>query len=250
MKAIILIHGFLSDRDDFAPFMDSAAQLYDYVETVEIPGHGDDMGVHGFDAEKTFLLIIKAYDDIVSTYDIIDCVGYSMGGALAIYLSNVRKIRKLILLAPSIKYINFKYPVQIARTYFDLKHQIKVTDGDPKIVEKMERINIDNKVSIKILKDRLSQIKLLPRYYLSFRRIIKKINNAVTEIDSPCLLIWGELDQLVPKSSIDYVQSLCTNEVKVVIFDDVSHLMLLSQTNVEKIITEMIKFIKEEVEDV
>jgi esterase/lipase len=250
MKAIILIHGFLSDCDDFAPFMDSAKQLYDYVEIVKIPGHGVDMGVHEFDIEKTYSLILKAYDDLDISYEIIDCVGYSMGGALAIYLSTVRKIRKLILLAPSMKYINYKFPIQIARTYFGLKHQIKISDGDPQIVDKMERINIDNKVSIKILKDRITHIKLWPRYYLSFRRIIKRINNEVKEIDSPTLLIWGELDQLVPKSSVEYVQSICTNKVKIIIIDDISHLMLLSPANVDKIITEMTKFIEEEVEDV
>jgi esterase/lipase len=173
-----------------------------------------------------------------------------MGGALAIYLSSITKIRKLILLAPSMKYINYKYPVQIARTYFDLKHQIKVSDGDPQIVDKMERINIDNKVSIKILRDRIAHIKLWPRYYLSFRRIIKKINDEVKEINAPTLLIWGELDQLVPKTSVDYVKSICTNQVKVVILDDISHLMLLSPANVDKIITEMTKFIEEEVENV
>ena len=250
MKAILLIHGFLSDRDDFAAIKDKLDDYYNKVEIISLPGHGDDMGVNPFTDVETFAAVTVAFDSLEKTYETIDVIGYSMGGALAIYLASIRKIRKLILLAPSVKYINYQYPIKMMKTYFSLRHQIKVADKQSasEVLEKMERINIDNKISIKLLRDRFLRFKIFPRYYLSFRRIIRKVNNEVKLIDNPCLIIWGEIDQLVPKSSIDYVKSLCTSEnVCVKIFDDMSHLMLLSPANAEKIVTEIIKFIKEEV---
>lgn len=244
-KAILLIHGFLSDVNDFASIKDILKDYYDEVIIPNLPGHGEDMGVHPFEAEKTINMVIDAFDDLNKKYKTIDVMGYSMGGALATYLSNNRKFNKLILLAPANKYFNFKYPVSLLKIHYSLKKHIKHDEDNQIYLDKMERISIDNKYSIKVLKDYIALFEILPSYYWNFRRIIKTVNQKVNKIPNPCLIVWGEIDQLVPQSSINFVSNLCTNNiVKIKMFDDMSHLMLLSPANADTVITEIIEFIK------
>ena len=72
------------------------------------PGHGE-KGIYdynNFNSKDTFKCVLDAFDYLKKNYEDIDVLGYSMGGALATYLSSVRKFNKLILLAPANHYFN------------------------------------------------------------------------------------------------------------------------------------------------
>lgn len=246
-RAVLLIHGFLSDENDFAAIIPELHQYYQKVLTVKIPGHGDEIGVVPFTVDGCFKVIIDAFDSL-KDYQSIDVIGYSMGGALATYLAEIRDFHKLVLLAPANKYINFKYLFKRAKVYRELRRQLKTDKENSQVYQdRIIRLKSDHEFLKTMVRERMHFHKYLPKYYLCFRKIIKKVNREVKEIKNPCLIIWGEMDYLVPSSSIDYIRKLCTNEVVSVIeLEDITHLLLLSPINANIVITKIIEFLREE----
>ena len=80
----------------------------------------------------------------------------------------------------------------------------------------------------------------------TFIRVINEVNKNLKEkFDNPTLIIWGELDQLVPKKSIEEIYKHIDNEKKkIVVYKDISHLMLGSK-HANKIVREILDFIKD-----
>ena len=81
--------------------------------------------------------------------------------------------------------------------------------------------------------------ELLPNYNIhnlkTFMDIVKICNKELLAITCPTLIIWGKLDQLVPYNSVKYLYDISLNKKELVVYDDISHLMLLSENN-QKII--------------
>ena len=105
-KAILLLHGWLSDINDFDCLMPSLETMYDHVERVSYSGHGED-DPNNFDDNETFDSLDKKLKELQLKYEIIDVLGFSMGGALAVYLSQHYAFNKLVLLAPDNQFLNF-----------------------------------------------------------------------------------------------------------------------------------------------
>ncbi|MBQ3042748.1 MAG: alpha/beta hydrolase, partial [Clostridia bacterium] len=60
--------------------------------------------------------------------------------------------------------------------------------------------------------------------------IVKTVNTEVeahAPIDTPILVIWGELDELVPQASLDFLSKQFVN-MQTIIYKDVGHLLMLS----------------------
>ena len=68
-RAVLLVHGFLSDENDFAVIIDSLYKHYQNVLSVRLPGHGEDMGVTDFNQEDTIKVVINAFDMLRESYD-------------------------------------------------------------------------------------------------------------------------------------------------------------------------------------
>lgn len=248
MKAIFLIHGFLTNKDDFKAIVPSLNEMYDKVYLYEAPGHTLEPNYALFNVNDTFKTLLKAYDELAKDYDTIDVIGFSMGGALATYLQSVRRVRNLVLLAPANKYINPKLLGErlkfITQNHKDM---IKMKDTNPKaydyIKNNMDALKKDDKNAMT-----LAFKYLFPNWTIknlsTFTKIINKCNKELIAITSPTLIIWGKLDQLVPYDSIKYLESLMFSNSEVVIYDDISHLMLNSENN-NKIIDKICNFLKE-----
>lgn len=242
-RAVLLIHGFVTDYHDFDPLYPALNEIYDCVFPVELPGHTD-LDFKKFNAIDTFKCVLDSFDRLNEKYDSIDVIGYSMGGALATYLSNNREFNNLVLLAPANKYFNLSFVFKKAGFY--VKHifqkivRRRLTNEEEKMVES---ILIDDENSIT-----LAIHRLLPNYTFktikTFIKIINKCNEELREIKNKTLIIWGKYDQLVPKSSIDYNIEKCTHkESKVIIYEALSHLMLASSEN-KDIIEKVVEFLK------
>ena len=54
------------------------------------------------------------------------------------------------------------------------------------------------------------------------------INENIKDISEPSLIVWGDIDQLVPYSSIEFLKQYCEN-VHVQVIEKLSHLMLYSK---------------------
>ena len=252
MKAILLIHGFLTDYRDFDNLVPRLKEQYDYIHLLVIPGHkgldSDVIDYNRFTFDETFKLIRATMEYLLSKYDIVDVIGFSMGGALATYLANKYDFNKLVLLAPANKFFNFSLPINrlsyFVRTVIERMNSKRLTKDEIKVIDQeLGNVRIDDVKSLQIAFHRL-----IPNYNIhtltTFIRIINECNININEIKNPTLLIWGELDQLVPKKSVNELYQKITNEnKKIIIYKDISHLMLNSKNSL-KIIEEILVFLK------
>lgn len=247
MRAIILIHGFLTNIEDFKTIIPDLEKMYDHVERYVVPGHTVPPKYRHFNVNDTFDTLLSTYDKLDQEYDIIDCIGFSMGGALACWLQSVREINQLVLLAPANKYFNFDLFNNRNKYKSEKKSNIsynKKNDLDYSTYESdLQKLANDDRASAEIA------IKMLiPHYSIhnlsTFTSIVKRCNKELIAITCPVLLIWGKLDQFVPEASINYLYNLSLNKRKKMIYDNLSHLMLASEMG-EVIKKEILNFLKE-----
>lgn len=239
-KAILLIHGYVTDKDDFAPLMRYLPALYDHIESPNLPGHGLERADHlkDFNAIDTIKKIDEIAKKLFEEYDCVDVVGFSMGGALTTYLSTMHNFNRIVLLAPANKYINGTVGFTKTKHYFEyLKERIH-KEKNCKMKELRENILKDNSLAMN-----MAFKKLLPCYtpksLTNFMQIIDYCNYKLDgkKIKTPTLLLWGDIDQLVPRSSARFIKTHFEN-ITIKELKGVSHLMLNSKNN--KTLVEMI----------
>lgn len=241
-KAILLLHGFATDKSDFNPIIPFLKNIYDHVEINNLPGH-DVLHLKGFTAKKTISFVEKLLTKLEKDYDDIDIIGFSMGGVLAAYLASHHKVKHLVLLAPANIYINANYPLSRFKKFFAyLKVRLlKDKEEDYKLeVEEFNQRVLEDKEVVKIVKK-----FILPNYNLrtirEFRDVVKYCRDNMAEIDAKTLVIMGDIDQLVPESSDEYLSKYCKYKISIT-FKNVSHMMLRSKKK-EKIIKVILDFL-------
>lgn len=247
-KAAFLIHGFVSDRDDFAPLLPELEKRYDAVWCENLPDHGEGVETT-IDAEKIIGYVMSEFDAIKAKYDEVDVYGFSMGGALATMLASTRVTGKLILLAPANKYLAPAFPFVKFKYYMMCVSELaqKKAGAEKRFpnIESLDDVLKDLKFSTEYFFKRL-----LPRYTIAnlaeFNKVIKFCNDTLEEITVPTLLLWGKFDQLVPYSSIKSVLQCCSDDrSRVVVYPDITHLMLYSAAH-DKIVRDILGFIDDE----
>lgn len=239
MKAAFLLHGYATTTDDFKSIMPFLNKNYDAVFSDNLPGHGENSSPDAFTVSNVFQCVNDNYDKVAKEYDSIDVYGFSMGGALASYLASNKKVNKLILLAPANAYLNVR--MLFSKVKKEMEYYFALTNDEDAFIKK-ELYKINSRRS----RDMMLR-QLLPNYSLStmitFARIIRKCNDGLKENDTKTLIVWGELDQLVPKKSIEIIQEYFHNS-QLVVMPELSHLMLYSR-NYRSIIKEVEKFVEE-----
>ena len=246
------IHGFMTVKEDFGKLYDHL-DCYDEVLAVEIPGHNGEANLDDFTVEATLETVLSAYDTLRAKHDEVDVVGFSMGGALTTWVCAQRDVHKAVLLAPANKYFNFLMPIETIKFYGE--HGIKPyfdKNSDESLSEKSYEIKkfftsyFENiATSIRVLADNVHEEKLLtPRVYNVFRKLIKTCNKLVDQhspVETPTLVLWGRLDELVPHKSVKYVlQHFVKAQNK--IYEDIGHAMLYTNRD-ELIIEDILSFL-------
>ena len=249
MKALLMIHGFISEMNDFDSIIEEVNKRYDRVCQPILPGHGEEgiYNYNNFNSKDTLKCITEAFDELAKKYDEIDVMGYSMGGALATYLSNIRKFNKLILVAPANHYFNpigFLNGSNYAmKNFYALEKSIlkKEKNEQEAYRDLLEHFKVDQiKCTSFVFR------KYLRTYiwhaYKEFKDIVKNCNKDLKEIKNPTLILWSKLDQLVPFESVSELYNMCTNPIKKLkIYEKYTHLMLASDEPKE-IICDILKF--------
>ena len=253
-KAVMTIHGFMTVKEDFGRLYDHL-DCYDEVLAVEIPGHNGKAKMDEFNVEDTMNTVLSCYDKLRSKHDQVDVVGFSMGGALTTWLCGQRDVHRAVVLAPANKYLNFFMPLETVKFYnehglkplLDKKSEHTLAEKQYEI-KKVFTTYFENVVaSVKLLAGNVHEDKVItPRIYNVFRKIIKQCNKIVEEhtpIQTPLLVLWGKLDELVPHKSVQYVLDHFVNsEFK--IYDDLGHAMLYTNHD-DLLITDTMKFLTE-----
>ena len=140
-KAILLLHGFATDKTDFDPIIPYLEKMYDHIEINNLPGH-DVLQLKGFTKTRTIHFVIAQMKKLQKEYEIVDVMGFSMGGALATYLASHFKVRNLVLLAPAVLYINANYPIARFKKFFEY---LKAKYFDNQDENNQDEIREDNK---------------------------------------------------------------------------------------------------------
>lgn len=246
-KAVILFHGFITDKSDFGVLPKMLESIYDKVYCCTFPGHGKNADYSKFTFEATFEKSLRKFDLLKAEYDVVDIIGFSMGGAMATYIATHRDAGKLVLLAPANKFLNPRMPFASGKFWFNkiIEAVGKVVGGEKfkEAYKEVLGVYMENeKISIEMAVKRL-----IPNYTYktlsTFNKIIKKCNQDLTEIKNEMFVVWGDLDQLVPKDSPEWLMSICTNENKRFLeLKDISHLMLASK-NAEYVMDEIVEFL-------
>lgn len=227
-KAVLLIHGFATDIDDFYNIIPDLTKRYDYIELKNLPGHGKNSNLKQFDVEKTFACVEESAQKLLARFDEVDVIGFSMGGSLAAYLASKYHFNKIVLLAPANNYINWKLPSVRLKLLIDYYYKRFIyKDYDSEYEKELNKLKEDDKRSISMLFKRL-----IPNYTIkaikTFMKIISICNENIKDISEPSLIVWGDIDQLVPYSSIEFLKQYCEN-VHVQVIEKLSHLMLYSK---------------------
>lgn len=233
-KVCLLIHGYLTDDEDFTTLPNKLKDIYDQVELFIIPGHKNE-NKEDFTKENVFDKIKTTLDKINQENTIIDVIGFSLGGALAKYIACNYKINKLVMLAPAIKYFS---PKTIIRK-MDFIINNNLTDEK----SKLKNILKEDLDAVLFFANSLKK-KFTIKSYKEFAKIISHVNKTTTTYNTKTLIIWGYFDELVPKNAIEQCLEQCNNETKsVIVIPNIGHYMLRSKCGevIQKLIINFLK---------
>lgn len=210
MKALFCIHGILSTHHDFDKIIENISCSYDYIKTIDLPGHGSNL--IEFTSHNALSYALREFDLLKEAYSTIDVIGYSLGGVIALYIQKIRPINKLILLAPALKYLNF-------RAYSFTKKKSK------------------ENLSIREIRPKKSNT----RYLLTFVSLVNYVSNRLDIVYPKLLIIWGRDDYLVKESSGYYIFNIAKSKYKsFIILDNINHFSIV---NSKEVINYISKFV-------
>ena len=249
-RAVMTIHGFLTDIKDFGRLYDYL-DFYDEVVPCKVPGHNDKVDFKLFTADATVKAITDCYDDLRDRYDEVDVVGFSMGGALASYLCFTRDVHKCVLMAPANKYLNPRFVFDAIKYYAGFQRETyknaegKLHNKVTAVRKEMKPYHRNMSACLKLEIDRILP-NLSWHTYSVFSKIISKINKTIDGSDNaamPTLILRGDLDELVPKSSVEYLLKHFDN-CKSESFKDIGHGMLFTNRD-NVIISKLVEFLSD-----
>ena len=249
-RAVMTIHGFLTDTKDFGRLYDYL-DFYDEVVPCEIPGHNGKLDFTKFTVESTLVEVTGCFDRLKKKYDEVDVVGFSMGGALASYLAVTRNVCKCVLMSPANKYLNPRFIFDAMKYYIALQQstyksaQGKHNEKIAAVKESMRPYHRNMSACLKLEFDRILP-HLNTHTYRVFRKLIEKINKTIDvspNVTVPTLIVRGNLDELVPQSSVDYLLKHFDN-AKTEAFEDIGHGMLFTNRD-NVIIPKLVEFLSD-----
>ena len=234
-KIVILIHGYLTDFNDFGNLPKSLIKLYDYVVLINLPGHGRYHNLKQFKVQDTIQCVEEELE-YYSKQGYVDLIGYSLGGALVRYLCVKYKIiRKAVLVSPATYYFSPLF------AFAKMKYVLGAKTKEERKAHYQE-IKMNNHISYRIVRRHtIKRFKI--DNGIVFCKLVKRINKIKGFNPSATLIIWGKLDELVPQASIQFCYHNCINANKeIVMIDGVGHVMLRSSKE-KLIIDKIIKFL-------
>lgn len=249
-KAVMTIHGFLTDTKDFGRLYDYL-DFYDEVVACEVPGHNGKVDFSKFTMEGTFVAVTACYDKLRAKHDQVDVIGFSMGGALASYLCATRDVNRCVLLAPANKYLNPRFIFDAMKYYLGVQRKTyRSTEGKlhkkmSAVKETMRPYQRNISVCLKMEFDRILP-NLTVHTYRVFRKLIEKINktlDVLPNVQTPTVIVRGALDELVPQSSVDYLIKHFDN-CETVCFEDIGHGMLYTNRD-DLLIKQIVEFLSD-----
>lgn len=242
-KALMTIHGFLTDTKDFGRLYDYV-DFYDEVCPYKVPGHNDKVDFSLFTLESVTTSLLQCFDSLQKKYDTVDVVGFSMGGALATYLCAVRPVNRAVFVAPANKFFNWTSVIAAIKFYIRYLHNHRLLrdhNNDESLGNYLENNIVSADIAIK------RTFKNVDLHTFSVFSNLMDMTNEQLEttkcVNTPSMLLWGELDEMVPKTSVEFVKNHFSN-LKVEIVPDVGHAMLYTNKD-NVLINKIVSFLSD-----
>lgn len=204
-KAILFIHGFAGGIFDYGQLCNDLQIIDNFdVFIYTLPGHNEIIikNVTYSDwiiaSEKQLKIIIN------HGYKEIYIIGYSMGGVIASYLaSKYKEIKKLILASPAFDFFKFNNKMNFKDGFKSILHIIK-------------------KYPLKYLLVKMIIIPL--KCVRQFSYLVINYKNSICNVYCPTLIIWGNDDDIVPITGINYAyDNIKTKNIELFIINGVNH---------------------------
>lgn len=213
MIGCLVIHGYTGGPHEIAPLVDFLRENTGWrVEVPTLPGHGRNLRLtpENVSHKRWIGAVEQTLQSMFKKYDSIYIIGFSMGGMIAAYLAAKHDVKKLVLLAPSFKYLSWR---QLLLDVFDF-----VIDGIKGGLHK-------NKVYLRYRR----KIGVVPfKANLEFFRLVQFTKNYLKDVDIPVLIAQGQKDGVVPYKTAYYLEKEMTSEqTEVVFFERSKHLICL-----------------------
>lgn len=204
-KAVLLIHGFSGSTYDMELLRNQLEKKRNYsVFAWTLPGH-----------EKFFLREVgsldwkRAVEDQIqyildAGYRQIYVIGHSMGGMLALSLLKHKEVKKVVLLSAA-----YLYP-STRQNFNDVIHWDIMKDPDAGY----------RRFFLKL-------IKVSKRTRGEFKKCVTSLRKCVRQVDIPCLVLHGTLDEVIPVSAAYQIyQNMPTKEKTLTYVEGGRHVLL------------------------
>ncbi|KYG30750.1 alpha/beta hydrolase [Alkalihalobacillus trypoxylicola] len=209
MIGCLCLHGFTGEPWEVEPIANYLFEKKRWlVYTPTLPGHGPNGQLKDITHEQWLYAAEVATEELLKRCDKVYVIGFSMGGMLACHIAAKYPVDKVVLLSAAAYYVN---PTQLLH---ELKEAIKL-----RIRGQLQNDEHYQLYRQKILETPMSAV-------WQFMGAVKLIKPKLREIKAPTLIIQGELDEIVPKKSAQYLFERIQSEKKLLIFLKDSHHMI------------------------
>ncbi len=185
-KAILVIHGFSAGLSDNEYLINQLEFNNDFdVYAWTLPAHEKPV-INKVKYPEWIEAVEKQIELLISHgYKKIYVIGHSMGGLLSGYLaSKYKEIKKIVLLSAAYDYFSRDQYKEDIRSIRGLR---------------------DSDASYKNFFHKL--VKVPVSTAIEFRRLVNKYKEYIFEVKQPCLVIYGDKDEVVPYKTMEYIRS-------------------------------------------
>ncbi len=187
MRGCLLIHGFTGSPHEVEPLAEHIKKLGFFTLTPILAGHnGSKRDMKSY----TWLDWIGSAEDALTELKrkckTVDIIGFSMGGLIAAHLARKYEVRRLVLLSAAAYYMNHAQMIK-----------------DLMLCLKNESDNDEMKDLFKRYYEKAKETPIISVW--NFRKLVRNLRPAFSQVSIPSLVIQGECDNLVVPRSADYI---------------------------------------------
>lgn len=221
IKGCVLIHGFTGSPAEIEILAKHLKNKGMLVSTPVLAGHDYTLNrkeMRSVTWQDWLDSAEKVIIEMQSQVDELYLIGFSMGGIIASYLSTKYRVKKLVLLSASVLY---------------LKPKSFVRDLIQKPLTKSQ------------FNRYLHKIKETPfKATLNFRKLVKELVPYLKHVNTPTLIIQGEMDDLVDPKSAQYIYDTIRSNEKYLYFLPKSKHVICLDCEKEKVVELTDKFFR------
>ncbi|WP_217587366.1 alpha/beta hydrolase [Lentibacillus saliphilus] len=213
MAGCLIIHGYTGGPHELEPLVAYLREHMSWdIETPTLPGHGETLTIEDMSHEKWLTAAEHTLKELQKRHEHVYVIGFSMGGMIASYLAAKYNVSKLVLLAPSRKFLSFK---QIMRDIGGI-----IFDG---VRGKAQ----ENKIYMHYRR-KLTTVPI--KANVEFLKLVRHTRAYMSQIQAPVLIAQGQQDHMVPYRTAFFLDKEITSKQKeIVLFEKSRHLICLGE---------------------